>query len=154
MSILPQEDGGTRTSRASTEVPAPCDRAEGEGVMRVIDPGHVYALAHLDGSGVTILDFVKREGVKYPGNVGAHEGVNLQECWRAEIDRLKYLDEQEPCQENLDNINDLRKCILRLERRAARRHGRSTMFLFDGYIEDQPTCPKCGHIGCQGRCRE
>jgi hypothetical protein len=30
--------------------------------MKVIDAGHKYALAHLDGPGEEVLTFVKREG--------------------------------------------------------------------------------------------
>jgi hypothetical protein len=42
MSILPQEDGGTRTPRASTEVPAPRDRAEEETMKKVYRVGIFY----------------------------------------------------------------------------------------------------------------
>jgi hypothetical protein len=120
--------------------------------VRVIDPGHQYGLAHLDDNLEEVLTFVKREGPKYPGNEGSHPGTNLQECWRAEIARLKYLDAQQPCQENYDCINWLRHCILRLQQRAARIHQRD-LPVFWGWIENQPFCSLCGHIGCLGTCR-
>jgi hypothetical protein len=120
--------------------------------MRVIDPGHVYEVASLDGGGPQTVTYVKREGPGYPGNVGHHPGTILQEMWRSEIHRLKYLDGQESCQENYDCINWLRHCILRLEQRAARRHGRELPAL-RGWIEDQPICPKCGHIECWETCK-
>lgn len=63
--------------------------------MKVIDPGHVYELAHLDGQHVERLVFVKREGDGYPGNFGHHEGTNLQEVLRALIDRVEYLNRHE-----------------------------------------------------------
>lgn len=130
--------------------------------MRVIDPGHNYELARLDVLAPyheQTLDFVKREGPKYPGNVGHYSGTTLQEVWRACIDRLKYLHNQEPCAENLECLQKLRECIFSLEVRAARRHGRllTSLSSIDGYIagiEEQPTCALCLHIGCKGDCRE
>ena len=62
--------------------------------MKVIDPGHKYELAHLDGNGHEVLTFVKREGDGYPGNIDHHAGTNLQEVFRAALDRVKYLDNQ------------------------------------------------------------
>ena len=121
--------------------------------MRVIDPGHKYALAHLDGKGETILVFVKREGAGYPGNVGAHEGTNIQEVLRAQIDRLKYLDAQIPHWRNKHALQYLREALLCLECRAAERTHRPFVFVSNRHIiETLPTCRKCGHIGCQGRC--
>ena len=63
---------------------------------RVIDPGHVYDLRRLDGPGVERLTFVKREGPRYPGNVGKHPGTTMQEVIRALIDRAEYVNAQIP----------------------------------------------------------
>lgn len=120
--------------------------------MRVIDPGHKYALRQLDGDGEEIVTYVKREGDKYPGNVGHHPGTNLQEQIRAQIDRVKFLDEQDPCAENKVILVYFRNIIRRLEIRAAKRHGREPNYEWDDNIELLPTCPKCGHIGCEGEC--
>ena len=124
--------------------------------MKVIDDGHKYELDHLDGDGVTILDFVKREGEKFPGNVGHYEGTNLQEVHRAEIDRVKHLDTQDPCPENKWILRNLRDNLRYLEERAAKRHGRRPDWrLYENgrmetndQIEFLPTCKHCGHIGC------
>lgn len=101
-----------------------------------------------------IITYVKREGEGYPGNVGHYPGTNLQEGWRIEIDRLQYLNAQESHHSNDLAIRNLRQNIALLEMRAAERHGRSPlpMFDFEISIELQPTCPKCGHIGCEGTC--
>lgn len=141
--------------------------------MKVIDPGHVFALAFLDGSitspamprhGVLLsstLTFVKREGVGYPGNAGHHPGTNLQEVLRALISRVKYLDAQESHPNNALVIQNLRHAIWLLEQRAAERHGRSlelsamgVVDIRDASIEEAPVCPLCGHVGCAGECRE
>lgn len=141
--------------------------------MRVIDPGHVFALAFLDGSitspempkhGVLLsstLTFVKREGAGYPGNAGHHPGTNLQEVLRALISRVKYLEGQESHPNNTIIIFALRHAIWLLEQRAAERHGRSftleaagILRIEDNSIEEAPTCPSCGHIGCAGECRK
>ena len=124
--------------------------------MRVIDPGHKYALKHLDGEGEEIITYVKRVGAKYPGNVGCHSGTTLQEEWRAQIHRLRYLDQQEPCNETKICIDQLQLCIMRLEARAARKHGRPAPVEYNDrdlrIIEDFPVCDNCGHIGCEGNC--
>ena len=121
--------------------------------MRVIDPGHKYALTHLDGEQEEILTFVKREGPGYPGNVGAYEGTNIQEVLRALIDRLKYLDGQIHHLKNTYAISRLRQVILDLEDRAAQRHNRYPAWMIaESEIELMPVCRKCGHIGCRGTC--
>lgn len=136
----------------------------GEG-MKVIDPGHEYRLDFLDGKGLQCtvylsgerhvvrndtLTFVKREGEGYPGNVGHHAGTIIQEVLRVLIDRLKYVDNQIPCAETKNAMEDLRSAIIWLERRAAGRHGREVSFTSE--VELQSTCPKCLHIGCEGGC--
>lgn len=127
--------------------------------MRVIDPGHTFALDWLDGSVTTVrpstgvpavntLTFVKREGERYPGNVGHYPGTNLQEVLRACISRVKYLDKQLPHEGNMEVLFHLRKAMMELELRAAERHGRYLNGDNWHNIEDEPTCPRCGHIGC------
>lgn len=118
--------------------------------MQVIDPGHIFKLHVLDQkdgiSEEVILKFVKREGLLYPGNVGHHPGTILQEAWRAEIARLKYVDNQVPCDFNKFCITNLRQCIYFLEIRAAQRHATNFIMHDITGIEDLPTCPLCGHV--------
>lgn len=125
--------------------------------MKVVDPGHVYELTWLDvvylqhDEGQNRLIFVKREGEKYPGNVGHHPGTTMQEVLRVLIDRLKYVNSQEPDGRNEYALAQLRMAIFALELRAAERHKR--VFSYDANrIEEAPTCNKCGHIGCEGAC--
>jgi len=120
--------------------------------MRVLDPGHKYALKHLDGPGEEILTFVKREGASYPGNVGKYAGTNLQEDWRAGINRLQYLNTQQPHAANGRCIERLRANIADLEKRAAEQHGRS-MPAFADAVEDMPVCDNCGHVECAANCQ-
>jgi hypothetical protein len=120
--------------------------------MRVIDPGHQYALQHLDGDGEELLTFVKREGLRYPGNIGHHAGTNIQETLRALIDRVGYLDSQIPHVANGVVIAHFRAALIALEWRAAERHGRPSTSPVP-YPELLPTCSDCGHIECRGECR-
>lgn len=117
--------------------------------MLVLDPGHVYELRVFDAASeqTAPLAFMKREGLGYPFNVGHHAGTNCQEVLRALIDRVKYLQHQIPCPENLIILAGLRSALVAFEIRAARRHGRE--LTFEGDIEDAPTCRQCGHIGCE-----
>lgn len=128
--------------------------------MKVIDPGHEYALDWLDGKPPLVrpggvedgnrLLFVKRSGEGYPGNTGRRPGTNMQEVLRALIDRVKYLDGQVHDQRNDRVIDKLREAIWLLEDRAAQRHGRSLTARIQS-IETLPTCKACGHVECDGR---
>ena len=120
--------------------------------MKVLDPGHDYLLNTLDGGELVRLRFVKRDRPKekYPGNVGEHPGTNCQEVMRALIDRLLYLDWQVPCMENTRCVAALRECIILLEHRAARRHGRElSLAVLRTAFEALPTCTTCGHVECR-----
>ena len=121
--------------------------------MRIVDPGHVYRLQVLDGGEQhteQTLTFVKREGAKYPGNVGQHPGTNIQEVLRACIDRLHYLDNQAPSGFNTTAIDHIVKALHGLEMRAAYRHGRQAPSVYDAVYA--ATCIKCGHVECVGEC--
>jgi hypothetical protein len=115
--------------------------------VRVLDPGHRYALAYIDGAGEDVITFVKRCGERYPGNVGDHAGTTMQELLRAIIDRCVYVNAQRPCCENVRVIADLRSALRTLEQRAARMHGIAIELPFDG-IELLNTCDRCGHVAC------
>lgn len=121
--------------------------------MNIRDPGHDYVLASLDGDAPQRLTFVKREGPGFPGNVGHHPGTTTQEVLRALIDRGEYVNSQIPCAETEAATALMRTALLLLELRAARRHGRVPKD-FPTLVEamDGETCPRCGHIGCEG-CR-
>lgn len=129
--------------------------------MKIIEPGHLYELNLLDKPRWKFwakqrLKFVKREGSSYPGNIGHHEGTNIQEVLRALIDRVRYLNHQIPDSRNDDIVVWLRSSLLALERRAADRHGRELKEMLRvapwAGIETDPTCPRCGHIQCPGTC--
>lgn len=100
-----------------------------------------------------MLTFVKREGDGYPGNVGHYPGTTTQEVLRALIDRTEYVNNQIPCEENLEVLRHLRSAILQLEDRAAFRHGRVLPDIELEDIERLSTCSICGHIGCEETCR-
>ena len=87
--------------------------------MRVIDPGHRYQLATLDGEVNAELVFVKRLVV--PGRTDAHPGVTCQEVIRALIDRVKFLDAEAPHRVNEQIIKNLRAAFVLFEARALER---------------------------------
>jgi hypothetical protein len=86
--------------------------------MRVLDPGHRYALANLEGGGETELQFFKDP--KLHGGKGA-AGPSCQEVLRAVIARVKELDREKFDVENAGIIYDLRHAIAGFEARAIRR---------------------------------
>jgi hypothetical protein len=117
--------------------------------MRVIDPGHVYELSSLDGDAPQRLVFVKREGDRYPGNIGSHPGTTTQAVLRACIDRLRYVNSQVPCAETESAGNDLISAVLKLEIRAARVHGRALNLASIADLEAALCCSVCGHVQCE-----
>lgn len=121
--------------------------------MKIIQPGHIYLLDHLDGEGKSVLTFVKRIGEKYPYNqLPAYEGTTIQEVLRALINRVMYVNHQHSAQENLDVIDRLRMCIVRLELRAAR-VGEYKISTNRIDIENEETCKQHLHIQC-GKCKK
>lgn len=116
--------------------------------MKVLDPGHDYLLASLDGEAEQALTFVKRQGPGYPGNQGAHPGTTLQEVLRVLADRVQYVDRQVPAPENAAVLRHLREALVLLEQRAARRHGLELGAQPEA-VERVPTCPICGHLACK-----
>jgi hypothetical protein len=116
--------------------------------VRVLDPGHRYVLAHLDGDGETVLQFVKRQGPGYPGNEGRSEGVTLQEVLRALIDRATYVNGQIPCDETTSALAHMKSAVHAMETRAARLHGRPPPDAEESVYGEY--CRRCGHVGCDG----
>ncbi len=122
--------------------------------MKVIDPGHEYDLDSIDGYQENRLVFVKREGDKYPGNVGHHAGTTIQEVLRALIERCVYVNGQTWCEETDFVVKSLVKCLVALEVRAARRHGREVDFNDVDCVLGWEKCRLCGHIKCYEKCRQ
>jgi hypothetical protein len=120
--------------------------------MNIIDPGHIYELDELDchsGFDKQTLVFVKREGPKFPGNVGSFPGTTTQEVLRACVDRLNYVNNQLPAAETEAAQKLLESAILLLELRAARMHGHTLGVDSLKEFNLMQKCPKCFHIGCE-----
>jgi hypothetical protein len=83
--------------------------------MRVLDPGHRYALDNLETGGETVIQFFKdpalHDGDGYPG-------PSCQEYLRAIIDRVQELDRERPWEGNATILYDLRHAIAGFEARA------------------------------------
>jgi hypothetical protein len=120
--------------------------------VKVIDPGHGYLLDQIDEAHgkKQELVFVKRDfpTEKYPGNIGHYPGTTIQEVLRACIDRLHYVNNQQSDARNLIIIHNLRLAIWFLELRAAAKHGR-ILQAQPWNVEQEKTCPACGHIECK-----
>ena len=120
--------------------------------MTELDAGHLYILKTLDAQpddDLLYLQYVKREGAGYPGNIGHHFGTTMQEVCRVQIRRAQYVNNQIPCSNTTEFIKLQRESILQLEMRAAERHGRKLKDVRED-IENEPTCAQCGHIQCNG----
>ena len=121
--------------------------------VRVRDPGHLYELSLLDGTGTAELRFVKRIGEKFPGNSEpAYAGTTTQEVLRALIDRQKYVDGQRTNLSNLIVLQRLRSALRWLEERAAeeRADDKAALdILALAEPESEPTCAGCGHLMCE-----
>lgn len=126
--------------------------------MRVVDPGHFYALNVLPSGNTASspmhLQFVKRMGPNYPGNNSLYSGTTTQEVLRACCDRLRYVNNQIPDKRTRRALGLLRLAILLLEQRAAKRHGRKYGSMRLAEAEFGRTCNKCNHVGCEGECHK
>lgn len=83
--------------------------------MEILESGHIYKLAHIDGKGIQTLTFVNRE----PGT--EHEGTQTQEVLRALIDRTMHCDSCLRWPGNDDIIYHLRMALVLHEMRALQR---------------------------------
>lgn len=83
--------------------------------MKVLYPGHRYALQNLRGRGQTTLQFVQ-DPLLHNG-VG-HDGPSCQEVIRALIDRVRVLDAEKPWSGNQDIVAHLRSALAGFEARA------------------------------------
>lgn len=81
--------------------------------MRIVDPGHVYALDSLDGEYQQSVRFVKR----FRGNLN-HPGTVNQELLRVLIDRVQFLDAEKPWPLNEQILYHLRMALVLHEARA------------------------------------
>lgn len=115
--------------------------------MRIVEPGHIYEVENVDGDGRQRIVFVRRRG--HDGQLlyaGRHEGILCQELLRVLIDRVRYLNDEDPCVEDVQIIGQLRDALRLFEARAARRT-----------IEKLPmpeladACPICHHLLCAHR---
>ena len=123
--------------------------------MKEISLGHIYSLQILDSKTTDChsnLVFVKRKGIKYPGNKEEHSGTSCQEVLRAVLARLAYLDGQLQDDRNKISAGHIGRAIFLLEQRAAERHGRIPPSPFESIFCN--TCNFCGHVGCQETCRD
>jgi hypothetical protein len=106
--------------------------------VKVLDPGHRYALDNLETGGETVIQFYK-DAVLHGGD--GYPGPSCQEYLRAIIDRVEELDRERPWEGNATIIYDLRHAIAGFEARAMLRHVEK-----DGLaIERQPVAAD-GHL--------
>lgn len=111
--------------------------------MRIIDPGHLYAVVNVDGPGEQQIQFVRRRDHR-GGLVSPYTpGILSQELLRVLIDRVRYLNDEDPCTEDVQIIHALRDCLRLFESRAARR----TIEKLE-MPEMSDACPICHHLLC------
>ncbi len=125
--------------------------------MRIVDPGHLYALAEYDTAwpelNAQVIRFMKRSGKDYPGNNDqSWAGTNCQEMTRVLIDRVKYLQQQIHSDYNTAILAHYRMALLLFEQRAAERHGVVLPVYPIHSIESVSSCLVCGHIVCADNC--
>lgn len=117
--------------------------------MRVIIPGHVYALDSVDTSPGRnprqSVSFVLRRGPEGEplSEASRAPGILCQELLRVLIDRVLYLYAERPCDEDTQIIQKLRECLVLFEARAAR-----SAIERLSKPEEAATCNSCGHIIC------
>lgn len=123
-------------------------------MKKVLDPGHRYQLLILDGTpdDEKCLTFVKRHDAenpsRFPGNTNSYPGTTMQSVIRCLVERIDYLQNQIPDENNVAVRRNLINSLWLLEDRAARRHGYDFDFRPEDMME-MPMCPHCGHVVCK-----
>lgn len=107
--------------------------------MRVLYPGHRYALANLKADGEQVLQF-RQDGPLHPDV----DGTNCQEVIRALIDRVETLDAEIPWEGNEKIIWHARQMLAGFEARAVLRKAEK------GAAVEQWPVGADGHFGFQG----
>lgn len=118
--------------------------------MRIIEPGHVYALRNTpDGTspgeqaGEQVVRFVRRRDGRGEKIEEVAEGTLSQELLRVLIDRTLYLFAEKPCAEDVAILEHLRAALTLYETRAAGQHVAKLVA-----VERASVCPTCQHIVC------
>lgn len=106
--------------------------------MRVLDPGHRYALDNLETDGETVLQFYKDPAL-HDGD--GYSGPSCQEVLRAVIDRVQALDAERQWEGNAAIIYDLRHAIAGFEARAMLRRVEK-----DGLAIERLPLARDGHL--------
>ena len=114
--------------------------------MQIIDPGHVYRLYNADGEGTQTIRFVRRRGDDGERIETKSEGILSQELLRVLINRTLYLNDEDPCIEDVEIVHKLRDCLKLYESRAARRTIEKLSM-----PEKTDACPICHHLLCNHR---
>jgi hypothetical protein len=115
-------------------------------LVRIIDAGHHYALDSLDGEHDQTIRFVKR----FRGNLN-HSGTVNQDVLRVLIDRIQFLDTENPWALNQQILYHLRMALALHEARALIRKVEKNELR----PESVPVSGKDGHyiIGGQTSCQ-
>lgn len=94
--------------------------------MKVITPGHRYSLGNFENTTPEQeLQFIHKEPIDGSGTlVTVSDGTTNEEVIRVLIDRMEFLDEKFPCDENKIAIALLKHSLGWLEKRTADRQKR------------------------------
>ena len=85
--------------------------------MKVVTPGHEYELLNSTGTRVIgVLQFLQKKGGKI-----IKDGTTNEQIIKVLIDRIEFLQEKVPCDENTEAIQSLQKALAALEKRTADR---------------------------------
>lgn len=116
--------------------------------MKVVNPGHLYLVENVDGPGDQQIRFVRRRGRdgKLLAERDSSPGILCQELLRVLIDRVCYLNDEDPCSEDVAIIQGLRNALRLFEARAARRTIEKLSM-----PELADACPECHHLLCAHR---
>jgi len=113
--------------------------------MKVIDPGHIYAVENVGATGEQHIQFVRRRDDRGEPLLESERipGILTQELLRVAIDRTLYLYAEAPCDEDTEIVEHLRAALTLYESRAARRKIEKL-----AKPEEARICNVCGHILC------
>ena len=97
--------------------------------MTTLTPGHRYALANFeDTESFQYLQFIEKVPTNFPNPnntlITVFDGTTNEEVLAVLIDRMEYLQNKFPCQENIKVISNLKIALMTLNERTANRKAR------------------------------
>jgi len=93
--------------------------------MEVITPGHKYLAENFENKEKgQLIQFIEKIPSENSGLITLNDGTTNEELLKVLLDRMNYLDDKFPCEENKEAIKSMQQALNWLDLRTAKRTAR------------------------------